>query len=320
MTVILICGALAGLGVAMLLGRLPGGGNGGTSAAVALAELDARRHRWRRERDRGFDRGVDRGLDRGFDRARNGGSTWPDRLGHRVQDALDATGVRLPAQVLRDLDLVGRSREAHLATSVLAGAAGFAVPLVLLGLGALALPALGGGVPFWVAVTVGLVAAGIPTLAVTSTAAGRRRAFRHVIGSFLDLVSMNLSGGRGIPEALRSAASISDGWAMVRIRDTLERARLRGVTPWVALGELGSDTGVDELRDLAAALALVADDGAKIRRSLAARATSLRRRELADTEGRAQARSQSMLVAQLLLAVGFLIFLIYPAVARVLGS
>jgi hypothetical protein len=45
----------------------------------------------------------------------------------------------------------------------------------------------------------------------------------------------------------------------------------------------------------------------------------MRRKELADTEGRAAARSQSMLVAQLLLCVGFLLFLMYPAIAKVLG-
>ena len=45
----------------------------------------------------------------------------------------------------------------------------------------------------------------------------------------------------------------------------------------------------------------------------------MRKRELADAEGRAAARSQSMLIAQLLLCVGFLLFLTYPAGARVLG-
>ena len=77
--------------------------------------------------------------------------------------------------------------------------------------------------------------------------------------------------------------------------------------------------GIDELRDLAAALSLVADDGAKVRESLAARAASLRRRELADMQGQAGERSQSMLVAQMLLAGAFLIFLIYPAVRVMLG-
>jgi len=144
-----------------------------------------------------------------------------------------------------------------------------------------------------------------------------RRDFRHVVGSFLDLVAMSLAGGRGVPEALQSAAELSDGWAMVRIRDALSSARLRGQTPWSALGSLGEELRIDELRDLAASLALVAEDGARVRESLAARASSMRRRELADSEGRAGESSQSMLVAQLLLCAGFLVFLIFPAAMRV---
>jgi Flp pilus assembly protein TadB len=140
-----------------------------------------------------------------------------------------------------------------------------------------------------------------------------------VVSSFLDLVSMNLAGGRGVPEALQSAVSLSNGWGMVRIRETLQTARLQGVTPWAALGDLGEEMAVEELRDLAAALALVAEDGAKVRESLAARAVSMRQRELADAEGRAAQRSQSMLIAQLLLCVGFLLFLIYPPISQILG-
>ena len=93
-----------------------------------------------------------------------------------------------------------------------------------------------------------------------------------MVSAFLDLVAMNLAGGRGVPEALLAASTISDSWAMVRIRDTLEAARLQGITPWAALGQLGEEVDVDELRDLAAALALVAEDGAKVRDSLTARA------------------------------------------------
>jgi hypothetical protein len=48
-------------------------------------------------------------------------------------------------------------------------------------------------------------------------------------------------------------------------------------------------------------------------------ATSLRRRELADQQGEAGERSQSMLVAQMLLCLAFLIFLMYPAVRTLLG-
>ena len=62
---------------------------------------------------------------------------------------------------------------------------------------------------------------------------------------------------------------------------------------------------------------LVADDGAKVRESLASRAETMRHRELAEIEGSAGEKSQSMLVAQLLLCAGFLVFLIFPAAMRV---
>jgi tight adherence protein C len=131
---------------------------------------------------------------------------------------------------------------------------------------------------------------------------------------------MNLSGGRGVPEALMAASEIGGGWSMWRIRDALANARITGQTPWQALGALGEEIRVDELRDLAAALSLVAEDGAKVRESLTARAVSLRRRELADLEGQAGERSQSMLVAQMFLVAGFLVFLVFPVVGVLLGA
>jgi len=117
-----------------------------------------------------------------------------------------------------------------------------------------------------------------------------------------------------VPEALMTAGDVGTGWAFWRIRDALAGARITGQTPWYALGALGEEIGIDELRDLSAALGLVAEDGAKVRESLVARAESLRRRELADLEGQAGERSQSMLVAQLMLCAGFLLFLVFPVV------
>jgi tight adherence protein C len=172
----------------------------------------------------------------------------------------------------------------------------------------------------WLGIFFALIFFLLPDMQLRGEAASRRRDFRHAVSAFLDLVSMNLAGGRGVPEALMTAANVGDGWAVRRIRDALSNARITGITPWQALGRLGEDVNVDELRDLSAALALVADDGAKVRQSLSARAASMRSRELADIEGKAGERSQSMLVAQLLLCAGFLIFLAYPAVMRVVAS
>ncbi|MET9337122.1 type II secretion system protein [Nonomuraea sp. NPDC003804] len=222
-----------------------------------------------------------------------------------------------------DLALVGRSFEGFLATKALLAASGLLAFPVLVGWLTLMEWGVSLTVPFWAALAVSLVFFLLPDLQIRRDAAAKRRDFRHVVGAFLDLVAMNLAGGRGVPEALMMAVSVSGespNWAMSRIREALSGARIVGITPWQALGQLGEEINVDELRDLSAALGLVADDGAKVRASLTARAATLRRRELAEIEGRAGERSQSMLVAQLLLCAGFVIFLSFPAAMKMLGS
>jgi tight adherence protein C len=245
------------------------------------------------------------------------------RVGRRLGRALAAfcaeQGWEFPS-LRANLSIVGRSFENFLATKVLLGLFGLLlgpVLLLLFGLAGVRIPVV---IPVWLGLAAGGVFFFLPDLEVNQQADARRRDFRHAIGAFLDLVSMNLSGGRGVPEALMAASEIGSGWALWRLRDALANARITGQTPWQALGALGEEVRVDQLRDLAAALSLVADDGAKVRESLTARAASLRRRELADLEGRAGEKSQSMLVAQMLLCAGFLIFLTCPVVGVLLGT
>ncbi|GAP53139.1 type II secretion system F family protein [Streptomyces azureus] len=216
-----------------------------------------------------------------------------------------------------DLAVLDRSWEKFLATKVLLGVTGlffgpflFAI-VYTLGVGRSPL------IPVWLALLFAVIFFFLPDLEVRRDAAQKRRDLRRVIGAYLDLVSMSLAGGRGLPEALMAAAEISDGWANQRIRNALSDARITGVSQWQALGALGEEIGVEELKDLSASLALVADDGAKVRESLASRAETMRHRELAEIEGSAGEKSQSMLVAQLLLCAGFLVFLIFPAAMRV---
>jgi len=241
------------------------------------------------------------------------------RLGAALDRFCAELGWQFPS-VRASLRLTGKSFEAFLGTKVLLGVFGFVFPVLMLtGLSLLGLH-LSIIVPVWVGLVFAAVFFFLPDLELRQEAAKRRRDFRHAIGAFLDLVAMNLAGGRGVPEALMAASEIGEGWAFWRIRDALSNARLTGQTPWQALGVLGEDVQVDELRDLAGALSLVAEDGAKVRESLTARAASLRRRELADLEGQAAERSQSMLVAQMVMAGAFLVFLVYPAVQVLLNS
>ena len=218
------------------------------------------------------------------------------------------------------LNLVGKSFENYLATKVLLGVFGLIVPpIVVAGAGMLGLH-VSIYLPVWAGVAMGVIFFFLPDLELKQQVDARRKDFRHAIGAFLDLVAMNLSGGRGVPEALMAAGEIGQGWAFWRIRDALSNARITGQTPWQALGVLGEEVQVNELKDLASALSLVAEDGAKVRESLSARAASLRRREIADLEGEAGEKSQSMLVAQMLLVAAFLVFLMYPAVKVLMNA
>ncbi|MFF3845399.1 type II secretion system F family protein [Streptomyces sp. NPDC002328] len=216
-----------------------------------------------------------------------------------------------------DLNVLERGWESFLATKALLGVAGLFFGPLLFAVGW----TMGIGdspvVPVWLALLCAVLFFFLPDLEVRRDASQKRRDLRRVIGAYLDLVSMNLAGGRGLPEALMAAAEVSDGWATQRIRNALADARITGVSQWQALGALGEELGVEELKDLSASLALVADDGAKVRESLASRAETMRHRELAEIEGSAGEKSQSMLVAQLLLCAGFLVFLIFPAAMRV---
>ncbi|HLX50436.1 MAG TPA: type II secretion system F family protein [Streptosporangiaceae bacterium] len=246
-------------------------------------------------------------------------SEFSRRIGSSLAKICAERGWEFPS-LRSNLLLAGKSFENYLVTKVLLGFFGLLVTPIffyLLSVFGMRLPFF---VPAWLSLTVAVIFFFLPDLEVKQKADQRRRDFRHAIGAFLDLVAMSLAGGRGVPEALMSASEIGGGWAMGLIKDTLANARITGRTPWQALGKLGEEIKIDELRDLSAALSLVAEDGAKVRESLTARAATLRRREIAELQGQAGERSQSMLVAQMIMCAGFMVFLIYPAITVLLGS
>lgn len=241
------------------------------------------------------------------------------RLADRLEVLAAERGWRM-GRVRADLAIMGRTTGSLLASKVVYAVLALVLaPVVwaIAHLGGVPLPAELPAVLAFAMATFGFF---LPDLALRSEAEKRRNDLRRIVGIFLDLVAMNLAGGRGLPEALLTASTISDHWALVRIRQALANARLRGTTPWAALGDLGHELGVDELGDLSAALTLAADDGAKIRTSLSARAATMRRRELADTEGEAGEKSQSMLVAQLVICTAFMVFLAYPAISQLVSQ
>ncbi|RYE76829.1 MAG: type II secretion system protein [Myxococcales bacterium] len=291
----LLAGAAIGLGILLLVVALsrpvPG-------VAATLTRID-------RRAERSLTASAAKGLDGTLDSLR-------ENLGSRFE-AFAAARSWSFERTRTDLSVMNRTMTQHMGNKVLLGLAAFVwFPGVVWLTGF----ASGAGVPLILALLAGAFGFVLPDLALHSEAEKRRRDFRHVTGAFLDLVAMNLAGGRGLPEALTAASSFGDHWGMVRLRQALSNARIMGWTPWEGIGRLGRDLGVDELRDLASALALAGDEGARIRSSLMSRAESMRRKEMVDVEGAAGESSQSMLMAQLLMCVAFLVFLAYPAVSQ----
>jgi tight adherence protein C len=244
---------------------------------------------------------------------------WRRGLGVPLAAAAEATGLRL-ASLRADLAITGRSLEAHLAEKVALGVLGLALAPATAAVMALGGAHLPWAVPAWAAVVLGVVFFFAPDVGVRAEAAERRRDVRHALGSFLDLVVVGLAGGSGVEGALDDAAGVGSGWAHAQIRHALGAARVTGETPWSALARLGGELGVSELAELAASVGLAGSEGAKVRQSLAAKAASLRTHALADAEEHAESATEAMSLPVVLLFAGFLVFVAFPALARVLAG
>ncbi|WP_436788891.1 type II secretion system F family protein [Yinghuangia sp. YIM S10712] len=249
---------------------------------------------------------------------REGG--WASRFGRRLAPAVAACGLPLPA-VRRDLRVLGRDVAVHRAEQATCALVGLLLPPLLL----TALTLLAGGTlgVLW-PVGAGLVCAAggvfVPDLNVRNEAHKRREEMRHTLSAFCDLAVVALSGGAGVEQALGDAAATLDGTAAQNLRRALATAELTRVPPWGPLRRLGEETDVAELRELAATVALAGAEGAKVRASLAAKASALRTRQLADAQGAAGQATERMSLPLVLLFAGFLVFLGYPALAHVLDA
>lgn len=250
---------------------------------------------------------------------RNPVQQWTSAAGAWMAQRLAERGVAYTS-LRQDLALTGGSMEATLGRKLLAFTAGF---VVVAGTAVALRVAAGVATPPAVvtaaALVVGAGFAFLPDVEARREASRKRREFRRALAAYLDLVALEMAGSAAPTEALPNAARVGGGWSMALLRETLWRASLSGQDQWDALTELGARIGVPELRDLGALVRLVGRDGARIRQTLTARATTMRRKELAEAEGEAGEKDQSMRLAQILIGFGFIVFLTYPAVINVLA-
>ena len=244
----------------------------------------------------------------------------PDGLAIRVGRALlPALGEHrvLRGNTQRDLAIVGRAIEDHVGRKCVVALLGLVyvpITVVALQIAGVQVPVV---LPVWASVATAALGWFIPDLLLASEANERRRSFRHALGAFVDVMVMLLAANEGIEGSLHLAAASGDGWAFAEIRKTLRDAQVQGDTPWRALAQLGRDLGVDELIELAATASLAGSEGASVRRSLVTKAASIRAHAAAEEEAEAQSASARMTLPMLVMLVGFILFIGYPAVTLV---
>lgn len=237
---------------------------------------------------------------------------------HRAYTLVAAPARRLGLprhRVAEDLAAVGKDAAQHLAEQTAATLFGaLVVPA------AAAMAGFGGQVPLWLAVFGAAVGFRWADATLHSQAEQRRAQIRHTLAVMLNLLSISLARGAGVEQALGEASAICAGWAADRLRQVLATARVLRQPPWRALGQVGDDTGVSELTELAAAMSLAGTEGARVRASLSARAAAMRQAATAEMETDAEKASSRMSVPLLVLGLAYLLFLLYPPLVAITQS
>lgn len=247
--------------------------------------------------------------------AAKGSAQWADRVGARLMET-DAFVTRLPA---RDLNLLEMAPASLLGRCALYALGGFLIPqwiMFLLRLGGLSLPFV---VPAAAGVGVALFMVFKCLDDVRDKATDARLEYRYYIASVLERVALARNSDAGAAEALARAVESGDGRAAVRIRDTVEHARLAGVSPWDALGGLGTELGVPDIARLSASLSLAGEEQAAVYDQLEAQADVVRRGLLSDRKEKANVATEKMHVPSLAIVFLMAVFLLAPALVRILS-
>ena len=146
-----------------------------------------------------------------------------------------------------------------------------------------------------------------------SVASKRREEFVAAFAAYLELASILLGAADGPEVALEKAAEQGNGWAFQEIRGALMRARTDAETRyWDALGDLGVQLNVKELREFRNAMSLAATS-ASVAETLSNRAKSIRSEVLRGIEEKARDDTETMDTSNNGLTLVVLLFIIFGA-------
>ncbi|MFI6688396.1 type II secretion system F family protein [Streptomyces sp. NPDC050485] len=225
--------------------------------------------------------------------------------------------LRLPRQ---QLELVGRSPAAHLGRKIALALYGLLLPVLCVTLANLA------GYPFPFAIP-GIAGIGLavvfwflPDLQLRQQALEAKGDFRYAIKAYLRLVQLERAADAAPTQALKRAAEVGEGWVFAKIRDTITRAELEGISPWEGLKRLSIELDVPELGAPADIIAIAGEEGAAVGDSLGAQARSLSGALVTSAKAKANMASEKMVMPVAMLVLIMTVYIGYPALSRIMAS
>lgn len=169
--------------------------------------------------------------------------------------------------------------------------------------------------------SLGLAAAGwfLPDISVRQRATAARDNFARHLGAFIEMVAIVRANGAGTADALHKAAVQGDSWVFLRLQEELSKADTSHRAPWDALRTLADEVDAPDLSDLADQLVLTGQ-GVSVADSMRETAKSLRNKNLSKEQADATSATKRLRVPLGLLALLFVLLIMYPAGAAMMGA
>jgi len=251
-------------------------------------------------------------LDRQVDAILAGQAAAVETPWRRWRDQLAAA---TPDLVRPDLALLGRTTQDFVVSRLLWAAGGLVTTVLvggLVGSPPLLLPmaAIAGAVGGWV----------VSVQALHDRATKRRRTLALALASWTQMSALMIRAGIKDEQAMRRAAAAGDHWTFRLLTSAMDRAVANHTELWAGLDELGRQTDVAEIRQLASELRLTETAGGTPTDALLAHADALRKDELANQLSSAKAAKLKQDLVLGALGIILVLYVIYPTVRTLLDS
>ncbi len=215
---------------------------------------------------------------------------------------------------MQRLALAGRSIGDFYVEKLVLATLGLALPLLVMGTSAaLGMPV--SGMPAVIGLVGMVIGFFVPDLQLRRAASAQKLDATEALLTFFDLVTLERLANRSASQSVLAAAQLSDAPVFVRIRTTLEKARLQQRPPWNDLRDLAHELDLPALGDMADVLALD-DQGAALADSLRARVRELRDAHLLKERIAAQQVSERMTIWMTIPVLIFALVFLAPPLLR----